>query len=113
MIRIALFLVIGVLVSCNTPKPVVEEQPKTETVPQTNKHDDEVFYLGEVQILDCGAVIRIYSGETNYQYSPMVLDLKFRIDQQRLKLKFKVLDRNAPECSEFKAIEITEVFAVR
>lgn len=115
MIRIALIVILGLsVVSCHTTKKVVGEQPKQEVeTPQTNKHDDEIFYLGEVQILDCGTVIQISSGETNYKYSPINLESKFNVDKLRLKLKFRALDEKGTVCSEFKAIEIKEVFAVR
>jgi len=112
--RIFLIILFGILVSCSTPRKGVEE--KTVVKPeasQTVSHDDNTYYLGEVQLLDCGVVIQMNYGETNYKYSPVNLDPKFKTDKLRLKLKFKVLDTQATECSEFRAIEITEAFAVR
>ena len=115
MIRIVLILMFGVMVSCHTPKKVVDEQVKTqqEDLPQTNEAAVESYYLGEVQVLDCGIVIQVSSGEVKNKYAPTNLDPKFQVDKLRLKLKFKVLDERATTCSEFRAIEITEVFAVR
>ncbi len=112
MIRIALILVLGLMVSCHTPKKVVEEQPKVET-PQKTDYSNEGYYLGEVQMLDCGFVIQVFSGETKHKYTPTNLDPKFQVDKLRLKLKFKALDQNATTCSEFQTIEIKEAFAVR
>lgn len=102
------------MVSCHPPKQVSEKtKPQPEDVNSTNKHSDEAYYLGEVQILDCGPVIQISSGEAKNNYTPTNLEPKFQVDKLRLKLKFKVLDERATACSEFRAIEITEVFAVR
>lgn len=99
------------MISCHVPKVVAEEEQKvTDQNPNTGS---ENYSLGEVQILDCGVVIQISSGETRDKYVPINLDSKFQIDKLRLKLKFKALDEKATVCSEFKAIEITEVFAVR
>lgn len=109
MIRIALIMILGLMVSCHTPKPVSEESKTTQT-PDLNQ---ENYYLGEVQILDCGTVIQISSGETKYSYAPTNLDPKFQVDKLRLKLKFKVLEERGTTCSEFRAIEIKESFAVR
>lgn len=110
MIRIILILILGLVVSCNTPKKVVEEPAKEN--PQLNSTDG-TYYLGEVQILDCGVIIQISSGETKNNYTPINLDQKFQVDKLRLKLKFKALDERGTTCSEFKAIQIIEVFAVR
>ncbi len=102
-------MILGLMVSCHTPKLVSEESKTTQT-PDLNQ---ENYYLGEVQILDCGIVIQISFGETKYSYTPTNLDPKFQVDKLRLKLKFKVLDERGTTCSEFRAIEIKEAFAVR
>lgn len=111
-----LIVVLGSLVSCRSTKDLPAEQPKSGTKNETakpNESDNENYYLGEVQLLDCGPVVQVSSGEKKTVFSPMNLDQKFRIDKLRLKLKFKVLDEKATTCSEFLAIEIEEVFAVR
>ncbi|WP_430406808.1 hypothetical protein [Fluviicola sp.] len=117
MIRIALIGIVGLMiVSCHTPKKMVEEQPKIEPQKETNQvpaDKNEVFYLGLVQILDCGVTIQITSGETKNTVSPINLDSKLQVNNLRLKLKFKQVDERASGCMEFQAIEITEVFAVR
>jgi hypothetical protein len=115
MVRILLILICGVLISCQVSKKAGEQQknPQAETEnPQTNK-PDSTYYSGEVQILDCGAVIRIFQGKTNFIYTPTNLEPEFQADKLQLKLKFKVLDERGTTCSEFKAIEIKEVFIVR
>lgn len=117
MIRIAaLIMILGWTVSCRTSKEITPEQPKPETskeTSQTNGPVTETYYLGEVQLLDCGAVIQVSSGESKSICSPVNLDPKFRVDKLRLKLKYKVLDEKATTCSEFTAIEVIEAFAVR
>lgn len=115
--RFTCVLILGLIAaSCNTSKNAVSDQPKTEPAketPQTTEPVNEGYLLGEVQLLDCGAVIQITDGEKKSNCTPTNLDPKFQIDKLRLKLKFKVLDQKATTCSEFPAIEITEVFAVR
>lgn len=114
MHRIAILIVfLGAIASCRPQKDLSAEQPASETQQETNGSDNETFYLGEVQLLDCGAVIQVSSGEKKTIFSPMNLDQKFRVDKLRLKLKFKALDEKATTCSEFPAIELKEVFAVR
>lgn len=116
MIRIALILILGVLVSCQAQKKVAEQQPKIESQKETNQvpaDKDAVYYLGVVQILDCGVTIQITSGDTKSTVSPINLDSKFQVNNLRLKLRFKQVDERASGCMEFQAIEITEVFAVR
>ncbi|WP_343632265.1 hypothetical protein [Fluviicola sp.] len=117
MIRIALLtLVLGLVASCHPPKDVSVAQPQPETKtgnPQPVVTDNGIYFLGEVQILDCGVVIQVFSGETQHKYSPLNLDPKFHVDKLRLKLKFVELDEQATICSEFRAIDIKEAFAVR
>lgn len=114
MIRIALILILGMMLSCRAQKKVVELQPKTESQKETNELPvSEVYYLGVVQILDCGVTIQIISGDTKSTFSPINLDSKFQVNNLRLKLRFKQVDERASGCMEFQAIEITEVFAVR
>lgn len=114
MIRIALILILGMMLSCRAQKKVVELQPKTESQKETNQLPvSEVYCLGVVQILDCGVTIQITSGETKSTFSPINLDSKFQVNNLRLKLRFKQVDERASGCMEFQAIEITEVFAVR
>ncbi|WP_294678622.1 hypothetical protein [uncultured Fluviicola sp.] len=115
---VILIVVLGSLVSCRSTKDLPAEQPKSgtqnETVkPNGNGSYNETYYLGEVQLLDCGPVVQVSAGEKKTVFSPVNLDQKFRIDKLRLKLKFKVLDEKATTCSEFLAIEIEEAFAVR
>lgn len=114
MIRIAfLTLILGLIASCHPPKDLpAADQPKPETS-QPNNPGAGTYFLGEVQILDCGTVIRVSSGESSFTYSPLNLDPKFHVDKLRLKLKFTQLDKQATTCSEFRAIEILEAFAVR
>lgn len=110
---VAFILVFGLTASCQTPKDIsAGEQPKSDT-PKASGSENETYYLGEVQLLDCGPVIQISYGESKTICSPVNLDPKFRIDKLRLKLNYKVLDEKATTCSEFIAIEIKEVFAVR
>lgn len=114
MKQIFLIMIVGgLLFSCRTPKQssVVEQLKEQQELPL--HHDDNYFYLGEVQLLDCGVVLQVNYEKVNYKYSPVNLDPKWKIDKLRLKLKFKVLDQRATECSEFQAIEVTEAFAVR
>ena len=114
MIRFTSILILGLIASCNTPKNTVNEQPETEKeTSQTAEPVDEEYYLGEVQLLDCGAVIQITSGDKKTIYTPTNLDPKFQVDKLRLKLNYKDLDEKGTTCSEFPAIEIKEVFAVR
>lgn len=116
MIRISLIILLGLMVSCHTPKKVVEEQPKTDPEKETNQvpvDKNEVYYLGLVQIMDCGVTIQISSGDTKSTVSPINLDSKFQVNNLRLKLRFKQVDERASGCMEFQAIEIIEVFAVR
>ncbi len=120
MNRIAGILILGLMVSCHTPKKTANEQPKTETgkeTPNTAEQANEMYYLGEVQLLDCGVIIEVSTGapgaEKKYKFSPTNLDPKLQVDKLRLKLKFKALDERGTGCSEFKAIEIKEAFAVR
>ena len=111
-----LIVVLGSLVSCRSTNDLPAEQPKPGTQNETaepNGSQNETYYLGEVQLLDCGPVVQVSSGEKKTVFSPVNLDQKFRIDKLRLKLKFKVLDEKATTCSEFLAIEIKEAFAVR
>lgn len=115
MIRIAFIMVLGLLVSCRTPKTVVED-PKTETgkeTPVLPGNEQQTYYLGEVQVLDCGSVIHVSAGEKKRIFAPVNLESKFHVDKLRLKLTFKVLPEKAITCSEFPAIEIIEAFAVR
>ena len=117
MMRIVLIVFLTGLTSCGIPKGVAkgrqpENDPNEETH-QTTEPVNEAYLLGEVQLLDCGVVIQITSGEKKTICTPTNLDPKFQVDKLRLKLKFKVLDQKATTCSEFPAIEITEVFAVR
>lgn len=107
MIRIILMLLLGLMVSCHTSKKVVTEQP---TASQTDKNKG--YYLGVVQILDCGVTIQITSGETKSTLSPTNLDPKFQVNNTRLKLKFKQLDERATGCMEFIAIEILDAFVI-
>lgn len=116
MIRIALIMMLGLLVSCHTSKKAVEDSPKIEPQKETNQapaDKNEIYYLGVVQIMDCGVTIQITSGDTKSTVSPINLDSKFQVNNLRLKLRFKHLDERATGCMEFQAIEITEVFAVR
>ena len=120
MNRIAGILVFGLMTSCHTPKKTMGEQPKTGTsqeTPDTTGQADEMYYLGEVQILDCGIVIEVTTGtpgsEKKYKFSPTNLDPKLQVDKLPLKLKFMALDESGTGCSEFKAIEIKEAFAIR
>lgn len=111
-----LIIVLGSLISCRSTNDLPAEQSKPGTQNETAKPDgsqNETYYLGEVQLLDCGPVVQVSSGEKKTVFSPVNLDQKFRIDKLRLKLKFKVLDEKATTCSEFLAIEIKEAFAVR
>lgn len=109
MIRITLIGLLGLMVSCHTPKKVEEEQSKTA---QTTADKNAGYYLGVVQILDCGVTIQITSGETKSTLSPTNLDPKFQVDNTRLKLKFKQLDERATGCMEFIAIEILDATVV-
>jgi hypothetical protein len=105
-----------IIVSCQTPKKMVDEQPKNDPAKETSQTAEpanETYFLGEVQMLDCGVVIQVSSGETRHKYSPLNLDPKFQVDKLRLKLKFKELEQKGTTCSEFPAIEIKEAFAVR
>ncbi|MDF3025785.1 MAG: hypothetical protein K0S23_92 [Fluviicola sp.] len=116
MIRAVLILICGLLVSCRTPEKVSQEQTNTQTeaeTPKTIRHSDDAYYLGEVQILDCGPVIQVSHGKNKYSYTPANLDPKFQVDKLRLKLIFKVLDERGTGCSEFRAIEIKEVTEIR
>lgn len=118
MIRlIALIFILGSMASCRSSEDLsADDRSKSETQKETspaNGPDNETYYLGEVQLLDCGPVIQITSGETKTIFSPVNLDQKFRVDKLRLKLKWKALDEKATSCSEFPAIEIKEAFAVR
>jgi len=109
-------MLLGLMVSCHTAKKVVEEQPKVEPEKETNQipvDKNEIYYLGLVQIMDCGVTIQITSGETKSTVTPTNLDPKFRVNNLRLKLKFKQLDERATGCMEFVAIEILDAFAVR
>ncbi len=117
MIRLMCVLIAGFLVaSCQTSKKATAEQPKTDPAKETSQTTGaatENYTLGEVQLLDCGAVIQFTSNEKKTICAPTNLDPKFQVDKLRLKLKFKVLDQKATTCSEFPAIEIEEAFAVR
>lgn len=120
MNRIAGILILGLMVSCHPPKDLTNEHPKTEPekeVPQKTQYPNEIYYVGEVQLLDCGIVIEVSTGasggEKKYKFSPTNLDPRFQVDKLRLKLKFKTLDERGTGCSEFKAIEIKEAFEIR
>jgi hypothetical protein len=117
MIRLTCILVVGLIAaSCNTSKNTVVEQSRTESTKetsQTTEPSNEAYLLGEVQFLDCGVVIQVTSGEKKTICVPTNLDPKFQVDKLRLKLRYKVLDQKGTTCSEFPAIEIKEVFAVR
>lgn len=116
MIRFTLILILGLMASCQTPKKTTEEQPKTSPDKETSQTVEpvtETYYLGEVQILDCGAVIQVASDDSKFIFTPTNLDPKFQVDKMRLKLKFKRLDEKGTTCSEFPTIEIKDAFAVR
>lgn len=120
MNRVAGIVIFGLMVSCHPPKNLTNEHPKTESdkeAPQKTQNPNDIYYMGEVQLLDCGIVIEVSTGasagEKKYKFSPTNLDPKFQVDKLRLKLKFKVLDERSTGCFEFKAIEIKEAFEVR
>ncbi|TSJ48195.1 hypothetical protein [Fluviicola chungangensis] len=111
MTKIILFIfVLGFVTSCHPPKEMTDPDKETH---HTTGETNDTYYLGEVQMLDCGIVIGVLSGESKRKFSPVNLDPKFQVDKLRLKLKFKVLDEKATTCSEFQVIEIKEAFAVR
>lgn len=115
MIRIAFILILGLFASCHTPKTVVEEpaiEPGKET-PTPPENAQQTYYLGEVQLLDCGPVIHVSTGGKRPIFAPVNLDPKLHVDKLRLKLTFKILPEQGVACKEFSAIEITEAFAVR
>jgi hypothetical protein len=120
MIRITLIMLLGLMVSCHTPKKVVEEQqtkvePEKETPPQEIP-DAVYYYLGVIDMTkSCGPTIEISNGTTKKSYYPINLDPKFQINGMRVKLTYRKLseDRVAIGCKEFEAIEINEIFAVR
>ncbi len=126
MIRIMLFLVLGLMVSCKTPK-----KSAATVEPQNTKHESRIevvvdeappandtvtksYHLGVVRSLDCGFVVdvTIHEGFSLY-FNPTNLDSKFEVDGLRLKLKY----RRGPEavwgCTKYGQIEIVEAFAVR
>lgn len=111
-----LILVLGFVTSCHPPKEITGREVKTDPdkeIDHATGGTNDVYYLGEVQMLDCGIVIQVSSGESKSTFSPVNLDPKFQVDKLRLKLTFKVLDEKATTCSEFQAMEIKEAFAVR
>ncbi|WP_300663652.1 hypothetical protein [Fluviicola sp.] len=126
MIRIVLFLVLGLMVSCKSPKnsAAVVEPPKTERKTRVEEVVDEVpyandtvtksYHLGVVRSLNCGYVvdITIHEGFSLY-FNPTNLDSKFEVDGLRLKLKYR---RGRPAtwgCTKYGQIEIVEAFVVR
>lgn len=114
MIRILLIAMLGLLAACHTPKTVAEEpmEPGKET-PTPPENQQETYHLGEVQLLDCGPVIHVSTGEKKAVFAPSNLDPKFHVEGLRLKLTFKILPEKGIACKEFSAIEIVEAFAVR
>lgn len=124
--RIILFLVLGLLFSCKSPKNTVAETTSKEKTPKSvvkvpepemPSTDEEApvdsYSLAEVKIWNCGPVIEIY-GRNGMQItcSPKNLESRFQIDGLRLKLKYKEIERLDTGCQRV-AIEIIEAFAVR
>lgn len=126
MIRIVLFLVLGLMVSCKTPKDsaAVAEPPKTkhesrvevvvDEVPSANDTVTKSYHLAVVRSKNCGFVVDVTISEGfSLYFNPTNLDPKFEVDGLRLKLKY----RRGPEahwgCTKYGQIEIVEAFAVR
>jgi hypothetical protein len=125
MIRITLFLVLGLIFSCKSPKNTVTETTSKEKIPEivvkvpgpetpsTDETPVDSYSLGEVKIWKCGPVIEIY-GRSGMQITcnPKNLESRFQTDGLRLKLKYKEIERLDTGCNTI-AIEIIEAFAVR
>lgn len=134
MIRIAIFLVLTLLVSCKTPKdnpPVTKTETKTETkerplvirrnyevveeeAPSPNDTVTKNYYLGVVRKLDCGYVVDITMPEGfSLYFNPINLDPKFNIDGLRIKLKYRRGRETNWGCTKYGQVEIVEAFIVR
>jgi hypothetical protein len=123
MVRITLIIVLGLIVSCKSPKNTVVETISEEKIPEivvtepetpsTDEAPIDTYSLAVVKIWDCGPVIEIY-GRNGMQItcSPKNLESRFQVDGLRLKLKFKEIERLDTGCIAVE-IEIIEAFAVR
>ncbi|MNJ86085.1 hypothetical protein D3C87_35710 [compost metagenome] len=129
MIRLALFLVLILAVSCRSAKsnadsaaetPKTAEKPKIEMeveepiVPSPNDTVTKSYYLGVVKKLDCGYAINITLREDfSLYYNPINLDPKFQVDGLRLKLKYRRGQKTTRGCIKYGQVEIVEAFVVR
>ena len=103
-----LFLVIGTLQSCKTPKETVVEEVVTEEVAAERA-------IGEVRIDEsCGVLIRVIQGDVLRMYSPSNLEAKYAKAKTKIEFNFTTTGKKMEgDCSFYEIIEVSNISIVK
>lgn len=128
MIRIGLFLALGLAVSCKSPKNTAHTLDTTkpesehrqeitvvdEKAPPVNDTITKNYHLAVVRKLDCGYIVDITVQEGfSLYFNPTNLASKFEVDGLRLKIKYRRGAETTWGCIKYAQVELVEAFAVR